>query len=96
MRDREAPMSDLEIIVDENMWPQWPFLPMRNRKIKASTNPQLPRVGILTYQNGTLGVKAPTFLFADEVNMFDMEALAKAEWKPVKINELLAAGWEVD
>lgn len=75
--------DSLALMKAENLWPSWPFLPVRNRSIQDRG---MPKCAYLFAGAGTV---------LHHSNMFDA---SKADPKEAfeSFEAMLAAGWEVD
>ncbi len=87
-------MTDKEMILDEDRWPQWPFLPMKKytdswpdcQVIHAASKTTLIKVNLYNLP--------PTILDCFMFNLEELNQLPKQTYS--SIDEMLADGWIVD
>jgi len=85
-------MNSIAMILNPNQWPQWPYLPLKNRRIRDASGHMAQ--GVLR-EAGLLEPRAGIFEFAEGANLFALDEF-QGTWTPIDPAELLANGWEVD
>lgn len=79
--------NDKAMMQNPNLWPSWPYLPVKNRRNPMSNH------GTGALAETSFPIK-PTIYF---MNIFIPQALSKVEKKDYNsFDELIADGWAVD
>lgn len=89
--NKEERVRERAFIADQDGWPRWPLLPMKNL-----AEPGHPRGAFLTWEQATLAMGGRVFHLREMMLKLSGPALGDPTEEFRSLDELFNAGWMID